>query len=143
MLVNLVIGRRMVLQCVPYALLGLFLIALDWQIAHNASTRGQLKLRALLMSRSVKVSENSFVKKLQTINTFFYECSLHFSFRFFFIRIWPLVNGQNEHSLYTVPYPNVLQLFFNIFVVSKRQLFRNIHYFYKKWPKRVGNWNLD
>lgn len=85
MLVNLVIGRRMVLQCVPYALLGLFLIALDWQIAHNASTRGQLKLRALLMSRSVKVSENSFVKKLQTINTFFYECSLHFSFRFFLL----------------------------------------------------------
>lgn len=37
------------------------------------------------MSRSVKVSENSFVKKLQTINTFFYECSLHFSFRFFLL----------------------------------------------------------
>lgn len=29
--------------------------------------------------------------------------------------------------------------FFNIFVVSKRQLFRNIHYFYKKCSKRVGN----
>lgn len=34
------------------------------------------------MSRSVKVFENSFVRKLQTNNNFVYECSLLFCFCF-------------------------------------------------------------